>query len=107
MSISRFGLCCPAPASQATVPPEIVKSQDVHAWKTRAQQDFIYVKFLPPIPCGLYAPTSKNAALPEGAVVLRRTFVVQTCEKTLLSGLPSPVVVRASGPPMAPHDTEE
>ncbi|KAJ7244594.1 hypothetical protein C8J57DRAFT_1242920 [Mycena rebaudengoi] len=83
MSISSFGLRCPAPAPQAAVPHQIV--QVVHARKTgsRAQQDCVYVKFLPPIRCGPHAPTSENAALPmsadEAAVVLRSTFAVQAC----------------------------
>ncbi|KAJ7247498.1 hypothetical protein C8J57DRAFT_1673758 [Mycena rebaudengoi] len=113
MSTSRFGLCCPAPALQATVPPEIVKSQDVHVWNTgsRAQnQDFIYVKFLPPTLCGPHAPTSENAALPmsadEAAVVLRSTCAVQTCEKTLKTFPLEPPFKLSSARASGPHDTE-
>ncbi|KAJ7282405.1 hypothetical protein C8J57DRAFT_1710580 [Mycena rebaudengoi] len=104
MSISRFRHFCPAPALQATVPPEIVKSQNVHVRKTgsRAQnQDFICLKFFKPTLRGSHAPISGNAALPMGAgeatTVLRGTYGASSCDK-ILKYIPH-------GPPVKPSSS--
>ncbi|KAJ7274664.1 hypothetical protein C8J57DRAFT_1466644 [Mycena rebaudengoi] len=104
MSISRFRHFCPAPALQATVPPEIVKSQNVHVRKTgsRAQnQDFICLKFFKPTLRGSHAPISGNAALPMGAgeatIVLRSTYGASSCDK-ILKYIPH-------GPPVKPSSS--
>jgi hypothetical protein len=112
----KFWPSFPAPAPQAAVPHQIV--QVVHARKTgsRAQQDCVYVKFLPPIPCGPHAPTSENAALhmsaDEAAVVLRSTFAVQactfavqTCQKTFKIFPLEPPLKLSSARASGLHDT--